>query len=127
MFYNVQNMKQTKLETLQAIIANQTEIRTIHKLLQVLEIPKREVLKLEHKDQELYTKLKRYCEQLVANLYELVIDRPRQATQYLQLAKEQENFYNTLFGESIESSITPEIVIKREKSSTNINVIDIKK
>lgn len=121
-------MKQTKLEALEAIIANNmSSVRTIHKLLQILEIPKREVIKLQKKDKKLYFKLKSYCEELVANLYELVIDRPRQATQYLQLAKEQESYYNTIFGESLESAITPEIVIKREKSTTNINVIDIKK
>lgn len=120
-------MKQTKLEALESIIANNKEIRTIHKLLQVLEVNKREVVKLEKKDKKFFTKLKSYCEELVANLYEMVIERPRQATQYLQLAKEQENYYNTIFGENIESAIIPEIVIKREKSSTNINVIDIKK
>lgn len=120
-------MKQTKLEALEDIIANNKEIRTIHKLLQVLEVPKRDVIKLQRKDKRFYTRLKSYCEELVANLYEMVIERPRQAAQYLQLAKEQENYYNTIFGESIESAITPEIIIKREKSSTNINVIDIKK
>ena len=120
-------MKQTKLEALEAIIANNRDIRTIHKLLQVLEVPKRDVMKLERKDKIFYTRLKSYCEYIVANLYEMVIERPRQAAQYLQLAKEQENYYNTIFGESIESAITPDIIIKREKSSTNINVIDIKK
>lgn len=120
-------MKQTKLEALEDIVANNKEIRTIHKLLQVLEIPKREIQKLQKKDKKLYQRLKAYSEELVANMFEMVIERPRQAAQYLQLAKDQESFYNTLFGEATDNIVMPEIVIKREKSNTNINIIDAKK
>ena len=116
----------TKLEQLENIIKATDAPRTIHKLLQVLEINKREVDKLQKKDKKLYNKLKEQCNKLVADLYELTIDRPRQATQYIQLANQQEELYNKLFNETIEQSIAPSVIIKRDKSTTNINIINNK-
>ena len=124
--YNLMFMEARKIEILEHIIKNGVEIRTIHKLLQTLDINKRDVAKIENQDIEFYNKLKKHCEYLVANLYELVIDRLRQATLYLQLAKDQEEFFNNLFGESTDNILLPEIVIKREKSSTNINIVEKK-
>lgn len=120
-------MKDTKIKQLQALINSNNKIFTIHKLLQLLEISKKDIQKMEKKDKKLYTELKKQCEVLVANLYELIVERPRQATQYLQLANQQEQFFNTIFGESTENITMPDIVIKREKSSTNINIIETTK
>lgn len=99
-------------------------VRTIHKLLQVMDINKRDIKKLEREEPNFIFEFKKYCEYLIANLYEYVIDRPRQAQQYMALAKEQEQYYNLLFGEQQDAFITPDIVIKREESATSITIID---
>lgn len=122
-------MEITKLEVLKSIIDNQPitkqTIRTIHKLLQVLEINKKDLMTtMPKKEKELYALLKKHCEKIVADLYEMVINFPRQSQQFLALAKEQEQYYNAIFGESTESFIMPNVVIKRDKSKTSINVID---
>ena len=119
-------MMETKKQALESIInANNNEIRTIQKLLQATNIKKREVREIKEQDVEFYNMLHEHCEMLVANLFELIIDRPRQAQIYLTLAKEQEALFNNLFGDNVENSLMPTIEITRDNSSTTtIDIID---
>lgn len=97
--------------------------RTIHKLLIEINLKRREVRELKDNNSELYEAIKTKCDEIIAELYEFTLDKPRQAQQYLTLIKAQEEYYQSIFVEENEDTLlAPKIEIIKEESETNLNI-----
>ena len=113
-FYKIQNMIE-KIKNSGA--------RTIHKLLIELELKRKDVREMKDTDNEVYDLIKSKCDEIIADLYEFTLDKPRQAQQYLTLIKAQEEYYQKIFVEENEDTLlAPKIEIIKQESETSLNI-----